>query len=147
MAKRQTTVRYSKITDRQIQDFVDNCEMTAIEVIAAGVAMFHAAEYERRKSAAVYAPIYQQYYVQCKAGDGGFFVTGENYDTYLRPVCLDEITPDTMLYVEVKHSTKWPYSGVDFIEPLNEIDAATGNIEPRRFCEAALVATPKLSLT
>ena len=146
MAKRQTGVRLSKRTDQQIQDFVDNFEMNQSDVIAAAVQMFHEREYEKRISQARYAPIYQDFYVQCKSDDSGSFaVTGE-YKTYLKLADFDDLDNDTLLYCEIKHDETWPYSGVDFSEVIdNDLDEIIPQ-EPKRFCQAAMVATPKLSL-
>lgn len=106
------------------------------------------------------APIYQQFYV-VSSEDGDIQVhfpdfsgESEGYDARLKKVDDlqemfrtrgdGEIVTRT-LYVLVEHDLEWPYAKWD-CEEISPAKFAGEKLEPRRFCEAALVATPKAAL-
>ncbi len=154
MVKRQTSVRLSALTDDKIRAFVEAFDMTAVDVISAAVEMYYREEFEKRKAGAVYAPIYNSVFVIAKDDDLTSFAvrsSGDDNATRLKEVQISDISNGVAVYTEIKHHTEWPYGAIDFEEIVTESDKELSEIsgieiKPRRFCQAALVATPKLSL-
>ena len=94
------------------------------------------------------APIYTDFYIIGSEGD--IKVEDQNGDiNYLKRISLDEITRDTLFYVEINHEIAYPYAAVDFTEivegkALKRLERRGG--QPRQFCQGSLVATPKMAL-
>jgi len=65
--------------------------------------------------------------------------------TTLKEASLQEIAPQVPVFVEVKHKLEYPLARWDCVE-IAEADARY-DIKPRKFCQAAIVATPKAALT
>ena len=108
------------------------------------------------RSRAPYRPTYSEFYIFAEEGDDGAFqVTTETEDGvfthYLRKATLEEALESGLFYVPVRHAQEYPHAVHDFEEVLPPKEnrpawARDMDIKPRRFCEAALVATPKAAL-
>jgi hypothetical protein len=122
------------------------------------------------KNVAIQAPIYREFYVVDDQGDVPVHFIDQSGETdgYIAKLRLVENLQEIFktrtfsdgteqvvtrtLYCEVQHEMEYPYGKYDCEEiagnSLRDKLAAGrwGEREPRRFCEAALVATPKMAL-
>jgi hypothetical protein len=102
-------------------------------------------------------PIYTTVYVLCEKGEPGWFpVIGKDWEEghdsheFMRKATMAEALSATTRYVVVEHKlaypwAKWDYEDARIERPLAKLMTREGE-GPARYCEAAIVATPKMAL-
>ncbi len=119
--------------------------MCASDVVASLIA-------EAPLDKATRAPIYTELYcwvVDDHQAAGDILVThvSGDFTARLRRIAAVDVSVDDRIYIRIEHEVKYPYAGVDFVEVMSERQLAhKPQRAPYEFCEAALVATPKLAL-